>query len=176
MKKEFNLSKLFYAFAIAFSVVTLSSCDNDDNSPLPVSYTHLDVYKRQLDDRLQPTAHFRVGDLGHINRHRQPERQSNQYGKQAHPKRTGNQRQEAEQGCRCCRGKPFRCGKHIFHGNGIILYKMHRIRLSYKLLRNESYDSGLSLIHIYCLATDTTKRRLARVSFSNATRSPLRMR
>lgn len=35
MKKEFNLSKLFYAFAIAFSVVTLSSCDNDDNSPLP---------------------------------------------------------------------------------------------------------------------------------------------
>lgn len=35
MKKEFSPSKLFYAFAIAFSVVTLSSCDNDDNSPLP---------------------------------------------------------------------------------------------------------------------------------------------
>ncbi|AUI49185.1 DUF4840 domain-containing protein [Bacteroides fragilis] len=40
MKKEFNLSKLFYAFAIAFSVVTLSSCDNDDNSPLPPPSTN----------------------------------------------------------------------------------------------------------------------------------------
>lgn len=39
MKKEFNLSKLFYAFAIAFSVVTLSSCDDDDNSPLPLPST-----------------------------------------------------------------------------------------------------------------------------------------
>lgn len=35
MKKEFSPSKLFYAFAIAFSVVTLSSCDKDNNSPLP---------------------------------------------------------------------------------------------------------------------------------------------
>lgn len=40
MKKEFNLSKLFYAFAIVFSVVTLSSCDNDDNSPLPPPSTN----------------------------------------------------------------------------------------------------------------------------------------
>ena len=39
MKKEFSPSKLFYAFAIAFSVVTLSSCDNDDNSPLPPPLT-----------------------------------------------------------------------------------------------------------------------------------------
>ena len=28
MKKDFNLTKLFYSFAIAFSVVTLSSCNN----------------------------------------------------------------------------------------------------------------------------------------------------
>ena len=40
MKKEFNLTKLFYSFAIAFSVVTLSSCNNDDNSPLPPPSTN----------------------------------------------------------------------------------------------------------------------------------------
>ncbi|MCE8850023.1 DUF4840 domain-containing protein [Bacteroides fragilis] len=40
MKKDFNLTKLFYSFAIAFSVVTLSSCNNDDNSPLPPPSTN----------------------------------------------------------------------------------------------------------------------------------------
>ena len=113
---------------------------NDDNQP-EKAIDHGRNTAQQFDNRFQPVPHFRVCHFRHIDRNRKPERQSKKNGEQTHPQRTGNQRQEAELSCRSGRRKPFGTRKYIFHGNGVILYEMHRVRMNNKLLRNKSYDT-----------------------------------
>ena len=78
--------------------------------------------------------------------------------------------------------------QRIRKGDRVALEKLTRANLRFVVSVAKQYQNqGLSLPSLiksgklkpwfwYCLATDTTKRRLARVNFSNATRSPLRMR
>ena len=82
--------------------------------------------------------------LGHIHRHRQAERQSEQDGKETHPKRTRNQRKESELRGGSSRREPFLSGKNLVKRNRLVFQQMPRKILFYKLGGNKGDDAWIT--------------------------------
>ena len=85
-----------------------------------------------------------VGHLGHIHRHRQAERQSEQDGKETHPKRTRNQRKKSELRGGSSRREPFLSSKNLVKRNRLVFQQVARKILLYKLGGNKGDDAWIT--------------------------------